>query len=219
MRSFKTAVVAIAALAATAAVADAKPGPPFIAHVHKLTPAMQQTMTGVSWKPGCPVGLDDLRVIRMRYRGFDAKAHMGMLIVNADVAEKTVRAFGKLYDARFPIRRMEPVDAYGGSDDASMAADNTSAFNCRKAVAAGTPSWSEHAYGKAIDVNPVENPYVFGREVLPPAGAAHLDRAAAKPGYAVAGGALVKAFAAAGWKWGGARKSNPDYQHFSTSGN
>ena len=100
-----------------------------------------------------------------------------------------------------------------------MAADNTSAFNCRKAVAAGTPSWSEHAYGEAIDVNPVENPYVFGGKVLPPAGSAHLDRSTEKPGYAVAGGVLVKAFAAAGWKWGGARKSNPDYQHFSTSGN
>jgi D-alanyl-D-alanine carboxypeptidase len=213
MRSFKTAVVAIAALAATAAVADAKPGPPFIAHVHKLTPAMQQTMTGVSWKPGCPVGLDDLRVIRMRYRGFDAKAHMGMLIVNADVAEKTVRAFGKLYDARFPIRRMEPVDAYGGSDDASMAADNTSAFNCR--FVGGTSRWSMHAFGAAIDVNPLENPYVRGSTVSPPAGRAYLDRSRERPGMAVRDGVLVRAFAAAGWKWGA---SFGDYQHFSTTG-
>jgi len=152
-------------------------------------------------------------------RRLGSARHRGELIVDKSVAHRVVDIFHTLYSMRFPIRAMLPVDHFGADDDASMAADNTSAFNCRKAVAAGTPSWSEHAYGKAIDVNPVENPYVFGREVLPPAGAAHLDRAAAKPGYAVAGGALVKAFAAAGWKWGGARKSNPDYQHFSTSGN
>jgi len=172
-----------------------------------------------SWRSGCPVGPEQLSRLTLTYWGFDARAHEGTLIVHRSVAQGLITVFQTLYRDRFPIRLLEPVDAYDGSDDASMAADNTSAFNCRKAVAAGTPSWSEHAYGKAIDVNPVENPYVFGREVLPPAGAAHLDRAAAKPGYAVAGGALVKAFAAAGWKWGGARKSNPDYQHFSTSGN
>jgi hypothetical protein len=211
MRSFlKTAVVAIAALAATAAVADAKPGPPFIAHVHKLTPAMQRTMTGVSWKPGCPVGLDDLRVIRMRYRGFDAKAHMGMLIVNADVADKTVRAFGKLYDARFPIRRMEPVDAYGGSDDASMAADNTSAFNCRP-ITGTTDRWSNQ---RAIDINTIENPYVKGTTVLPPAGAEFLDRADVRPGMIVAGDVVTAAFAAEGFGWGGDYTSLKDYQHF-----
>ena len=213
MRSFKTAVVAIAALAATAAVADAKPGPPFIAHVHKLTPAMQQTMTGVSWKPGCPVGLDDLRVIRMRYRGFDAKPHMGMLIVNADVAEKTVRAFGKLYDARFPIRRMEPVDAYGGSDDASMAADNTSAFNCRP-ITGTTDRWSNHSYGRAIDINTIENPYVKGTTVLPTAGAEFLDRTDVRPGMIVAGDVVTAAFAAEGFGWGGDYTSLKDYQHF-----
>jgi hypothetical protein len=135
------------------------------------------------------------------------------------VAAGLITVFETLYRERFPIRLLQPVDAYDGSDDASMAADNTSGFNCRRAVAAGPPAWSEHAYGKAIDVNPVENPYVFGGTVLPPAGAAHLDRATEKPGYAVAGGVLVTAFAAAGWKWGGARRSNPDYQHFSTSGN
>ena len=98
-----------------------------------------------------------------------------------------------------------------------MAADNTSAFNCRYAVASGPRRWSVHAYGQAIDVNPVENPYVFGRRVLPPAGRWYLDRAASRPGMAVAGGALVQAFAAVGWGWGG-RWSPPDYQHFSATG-
>jgi hypothetical protein len=172
-----------------------------------------------SWRAGCPVGPDQLSVLTLSHWGFDNEPHVGTLIAHRSVAAGLVTVFQTLYNERFPIRLLEPVDRYDGSDDASMAADNTSAFNCRKAVAEGTPSWSEHAFGRAIDVNPVENPYVFGARVLPPAGRAHLDRTAYRPGYAVAGGVLVAAFAQAGWKWGGARRSNPDYQHFSTSGN
>jgi len=172
-----------------------------------------------SWRAGCPVGPEQLSRLTLSHWGFDGRPHVGTLIVHRSVAAGVITVFGTLYRERFPIRLLQPVDAYEGSDDASMAADNTSGFNCRRAVASGTPAWSEHAYGKAIDVNPVENPYLFGGKVLPPAGSAHLDRSAEQPGYAVAGGVLVKAFAAAGWKWGGAHKSNPDYQHFSTSGN
>jgi hypothetical protein len=110
---------------------------------------------------------------------------------------------------------MRPVDAYRGSDDASMAADNTSAFNCRAAVAPGPKRWSVHAYGRAIDVNPVENPYLEGGRVLPPAGRAFADRLRRRMGMAE--GALVRAFATVGWGWGG-RWSAPDYQHFSADG-
>ena len=106
-----------------------------------------------------------------------ASRHTGSLVVNAAVVPAVEQIFARLYAARFPIRRMEPVDAYGGSDDRSMAADNTSAFNCRYAVATGPKRWSVHAYGEAIDVNPVENPYLEAGEVLPPAGRAYLDRA------------------------------------------
>jgi hypothetical protein len=221
MQKLARAVVAVAGLgvallAGTTAV-DAKPPtgaePPFVAQVHELTPAMKRTMTGVSWKPGCPVALEELRMIRMRYWGFDAKAHKGILIVNDDIADKTVRAFGKLYDARFPIRRMEPVDAYGGSDDASMAADNTSAFNCRP-ITGTTDRWSNHSYGRAIDINTIENPYVKGSTVLPPAGAEFLDRADVRPGMIVRGDVATTAFAAEGFGWGGDYTSLKDYQHF-----
>ena len=98
-----------------------------------------------------------------------------------------------------------------------MAADNTSAFNCRPAVSSGPRRWSVHAYGRAVDVNPVENPYLLGGRVLPPAGARFLDRDAYRRGMAVRGGGLVDAFAAAGWGWGGVW-SSPDYQHFSANG-
>ena len=113
---------------------------------------------------------------------------------------------------------LTPVDAFHGSDEKSMAADNTSGFNCRYAVANGPPTWSMHAYGDAIDVNTVENPYIEpGRSVQPPAGLAFADRADRRPGIAYPGGALVDAFAAIGWGWGG-YWTGPDYQHFSTNG-
>ena len=98
-----------------------------------------------------------------------------------------------------------------------MAADNTSGFNCRYAVAPGPPQWSAHAYGDAIDVNTVENPYVEGGDVQPPAGTAFTNRSDLRPGMAFYGGELVSAFAAVGWQWGG-RWSDPDYQHFSSTG-
>jgi len=171
-----------------------------------------------SWRGGCPVAPADLRRLELTFWGFDNQAHSGVLVVHADQADTITGVFRRLYDRRFPIRRMEPIDAYGGSDDASIAADNTSAFNCRNAVASGPPQWSAHAYGRAIDINPVENPYILEGTVLPPAGAQYLDRSNVRPGMAVRGGELVAAFAAAGWSWGGVW-ANPDYQHFSALGN
>src|SRR5205085_5200051 len=102
-----------------------------------------------------------LRRIRLSYIGFDGRRHLGELVVNARVASQATTVFRTLYRARFPIRRIRSIDAYRGNDDRSAAADNTSGFNCRRAVSGGTPSWSMHAYGEAIDVNDVENPYVF----------------------------------------------------------
>jgi hypothetical protein len=127
-----------------------------------------------SWRPGCPVGPEDLRRITVPFVGFDGTEHTGVLVVAADWAEPLIGVFRQLHDAGYPIERMEPVDAYGGSDDASMAVDNTSAFNCRP-VTGGT-GWSRHAYGTAIDLNPRENPYLLGDQVLPPEGRAFVDR-------------------------------------------
>jgi len=171
-----------------------------------------------SWRTGCPVPPDGLRLLRVSHWGFDDLPHVGSIVVAVSVTDAVLELFRTLYDQRFPIRRMEPVDAYGGDDDASMAADNTSGFNCRPAVAAGPPQWSNHAYGLAIDVNPVENPYILGGQVLPPGGAAFLDRSVYRPGMAVAGGVLTSAFAAVGWSWGGLWDGSPDYQHFSATG-
>ena len=170
-----------------------------------------------SWHSGCPVAPEDLRILTMSYWGFDDRSHTGSMVVHATVAQPVLTVFRQLYDRRFPIRRMEPIDAFGGRDDASIAADNTSAFNCRNVVAAGPPRWSVHAYGQAIDVNPVENPYLEGGRILPPAGAAYVDRTDVRPGMAGRGSELNAAFAAVGWSWGGGWAS-PDYQHFSATG-
>ncbi|MEQ4305908.1 M15 family metallopeptidase [Plantactinospora sp. B6F1] len=173
---------------------------------------------GASWRPGCPVGPEQLRRIRLGYWDFDGRPRVGTIVVHRSVAAEVVEIFATLYRERFPIRRLQPVDAYAGSDDRSMADDNTSGFNCRRAVTTGAEKWSAHAYGKAIDVNPAENPYLIGGRVLPPAGVAYRDRSGYRPGMAVRGGVLVEAFAAAGWQWGGGWRS-PDYQHFTrTSG-
>jgi hypothetical protein len=173
---------------------------------------------GASWHPGCPVAPAELRLVRVPYWGFDGSRHAGALVVRDTVAARVVSVFERLYRERFPIRRIAPAAAFGGSDDRSMAADNTSAFNCRYAVATGPRRWSVHAYGEAVDVNPRENPYLERGRVLPPAGRWFLDRSARRRGMAFAGGALVTAFDDAGWRWGGRWQASPDYQHFSAYG-
>lgn len=164
------------------------------------------------------MGPDQLRRLALTYWGFDGRSHRGAIVVNAAVANDVVTIFRTLYAERFPLRQVVPVDAYGGSDDAAAAADDTSGFNCRYAVAPGPPQWSEHAYGEAIDVNDVENPYVEGATVIPPAGVAYTNRSRLRPGMATPGGPLVMAFAAVGWQWGGRWTASPDYQHFSKTG-
>lgn len=171
---------------------------------------------GSSHRPGCPTAVSDLRLVQLTYLGFDGAPHQGELVVHRAHAAALVAVFRRLYEARFPVQRMVTVDRYGGDDDRSMEANNTSAYNCR-AVAGGT-GWSEHAYGTALDVNPVQNPYVRGTTVEPAAGRAYLDRSDVRPGMVVPGDVVVRAFAAAGWEWGGDFRTLKDYQHFSASG-
>jgi hypothetical protein len=188
--------------------------PPFVARVERVT----ASDLPYSWHSGCPVRPSQLRRVHLSFIGFDSERHLGALVVNARVVPQVTVVFRTLYRARFPIRRMQPIDAYRGNDDRSAAADNTSGFNCRNAVASGPKSWSMHAYGEAIDVNDLENPYLLGSRVIPPAGKAYLDRTNVRPGMAVDGGVLVRAFASVGWGWGGHFAGTPDYQHFSTNG-
>ena len=188
--------------------------PPFVARVEQVTRADLRW----SWHPGCPVAPSRLRRVRLSYVGFDGQTHQGELVVNQAVTQEVIEVFRRLYNVRFPIHSMQPVDVFHGSDERSMAADNTSSFNCRAAVTTGPKSWSMHAYGEAIDVNTVENPYIENGRVLPSSGAPFVDRTNVRPGMAIEGGPLVSSFGSAGWGWGGRWRGSPDYQHFSTNG-
>jgi hypothetical protein len=193
--------------------------PPFHAQVAPLTGAQRAAMTPTVWRPGCPVALSDLRRLTLTYVGFDGRAHRGALVVNRSVATPVAQAFAQLYAARYPIRRMLPIEAYGGSDFRSIEADNTSSFNCRSAT--GSSSWSEHAYGRAIDIDPIENPYVAGDGTTSHAASRpYVDRARVRtrPGVIAEGGAVLRAFARIGWGWGGRWSGAHDYQHVSGSG-
>ena len=168
-----------------------------------------------SWRAGCPVPLADLRYLTLTYRGFDGADHTGELVVAASVADAVLATFKELYQDGYPIASMRLVDDFGGDDDASMAANNTSAFNCRPITGGG--GFSEHSFGTAIDVNPVQNPYVSGSTVLPAAGRPFVDRPLV-PGVIHDGDPVVQAFAAHGMRWGGDWRGPIDYQHFSVSG-
>ena len=140
------------------------------------------------------------------------------MVVNASVVAAVIRVFANLYARHFPLHSMVPESAFGGRDPASMAADNTSGFNCRYAVATGPKQWSVHAYGEAIDVNPVQNPYVFNGVAQPVNAKSYVSRGDVRPGMAEPGGVLNSAFASVGWLWGGRWSASPDYQHFSSTG-
>jgi D-alanyl-D-alanine carboxypeptidase len=170
-----------------------------------------------SWRPGCPVGPVELRLLRVDHWGFDGRVHRGELVVHRTQAHRILGVLEQLFRSRYPIQRLRLVDAYRADDDRSMAANNTSGFNCRRV--AGSGSWSEHAFGRAVDLNPLPNPYMTrGGRVSPPAGRPYANRALRATGMIHAGDRVVRAFAAAGWRWGGSWSGSRDYQHFSATG-
>jgi hypothetical protein len=215
-----TAVITFAAallLLPAFGAAPARALPAFESSISPIGDTLRQRMIDSgSWKPGCPVAIEKLRLVKMTFFGFDGEAHTGRLVVHQAVATDVVTVFRKLYRNRFAIHRMRLIDAYGANDRRSMRADNTSAFNGR--FVAGTTTWSRHAYGKAIDISPVENPWVWGSDISPAAGAAFVNRSQHHKGMIHAGGLVVRAFAAIGWKWGGDWSPYKDYMHFSSNG-
>ncbi len=178
--------------------------------VHPVTAAE----LGDTWRPGCPAGPDELRRVELDYWGFDGQTHRGELVVHRDLTDEVIEVFAALHELRYPIERMRTVAAYpGGDDELSMRDNNTSAFNCRGIP--GSSSWSWHAYGRAIDVNPKLNPYVPAGGAYEPANAGPwVDRARTDPGMLHDGDPAVTAFTDRGWGWGGHWRSPLDYQHF-----
>jgi hypothetical protein len=175
------------------------------------------------WHQGCPVALSGLRLLTVRHWGFDGRAHTGRLVVNAGAADPLARVFGKLYRLHFPIRHLRLSDMYGPKRGRPRDGDVTASFDCRQAVPSpctggkGTGTWSMHAYGLAVDVNPVENPYVGCGQSRDPAARKFFDRSRHRRGMVTR--RAIQAFAAVGWGWGGAWAGDTkDYMHFSSNG-
>lgn len=178
-------------------------------------------MQGKSWHKGvgCPAR-DRLRLVKVPYLDFAGKSQLGELIIARNAAKDVIDAFAEVYwKGEFRIERMRLVHNYGGDDIRSMNDNNTSSFNCRRVT--GGRRLSEHSYGMAIDINPIQNPYVRRGFVSPAKGrpfARESMRRPGTPGVIVANDTVYKAFAKVGWSWGGHWKSLKDYQHFSKSG-
>jgi hypothetical protein len=175
--------------------------------------ALAARMYQHSWRQGCPTPIADLAHVRLSHYGYDGTVHEGELVVHKELAREVLAIFKALFDQRFPVEKMKLIEDYQGDDDASMADNNTSAFNCRYVV--GKPGvFSKHSHGRAIDINPRNNPMVVDGTVLPPAGSAFLDRNRKAPGILRTGDRVVREFTRRGWIWGGAWAPTKDYQHF-----
>ncbi len=193
-----------------ATVAPTTTAPSFSSATRRATEAD----LGASWRGGCPVSVEDLRWLDLTHWTDDGHSEIGSLVVHADHVDDVVAVFRLIFDAGFPIHSMQPITEFGGDDNASMRANNTSAFNCRE-IDGQLGVWSQHAYGGAIDINPLVNPWVRGSSVDPPEGAPYVARDASIPGLIIEGDAVTDAFASIGWGWGGNWTSTLDYQHFS----
>jgi hypothetical protein len=191
------------------------PGGRFRSTIRPIGPAVRARM-GATWKPGCPVGLADLRYVTVSFRGFDGLPHTGELVVHERVAAGVVSVFARLYRARFPIEAMRLVTGADLEAHPTGDGNNTAAFVCR--AARKQTRWSAHAYGLAVDVDPFQNPYLRGDLVLPELASAYLNRSWARPGMIRRGDVVTTAFAAIGWTWGGTWRSPTDLMHFSATG-
>lgn len=188
--------------------------------ISPISPEIKQRMVkGNSWREGCPVSLNDLRYLRLTHINFSGKEMMGEIIVHKEVSAEVAEIFATLYDVGYPIKKMRLVSDYKGSDWQSIESDNTSAFNCRAAT--GSKKWSKHSYGKAIDINPIENPYISRKGYIShKASETYKKRLHQKSSYAdkavlLKNDKAVQIFKKYGWKWGGDWSGVKDYQHFS----
>ena len=197
--------------------------PPFHASIRPLSPSLRTELTGPHWHQGCPVQLSQLRLLTVTHWGFDGHVHTGQLVVNERAAAPLSRVFRRLYELRFPIRHLLLADSYGPVRSQPADGDISGSFECRQAVPSpctggtGTGSWSEHAYGEAVDLNPAENPYVGCGRTRDSEDAPYLDRSRLRRGMVTP--AVVAAFRSVGWGWGGSWSgSTKDYMHFSATG-
>jgi hypothetical protein len=218
-----TRLLAVPILVLALVPLQTSPPQAFESSVRPLPAPLRAQLTGRFWRPGCPVSLSQLRLLTVSHWGFDRQSHEGQLVVNRDVAAPLVGVFRRLYSLRFPIRHMRFADMYGPERARPKDGDVSGSFECRQAVpspctgGSGTGSWSNHAYGYAIDLNPVENPYVGCGMTRDPTSLKYVDRSPLRRGMVTP--AVVRAFRSIGWGWGGSWTGDTkDYMHFSVNG-
>lgn len=187
--------------------------PQFVSSKATLSPELQQKMQESTWREGCPVPLEDLRIMTLSHYTMDGSITRGQIIVHNDVTRDIKRIFRAAFEAKFPIYKMRPVHEYDGSDDRSVEDNNTSAFNCRS-ITGKKGVFSKHSYGRAIDINPLLNPYVKGKTIIPREGKPYLNRKKTVPGMLLPKSSVTQDFLKKGWEWGGDWTSLKDYQHF-----
>lgn len=197
----------------------------FSSSIQPLPPPLRAELNGSHWRAGCPAPLAQLRLLTVTHRGFDGESHIGQLVVDETAAAPLARVFKQLYILNFPIRHLLLSDSYGPKSAQPTDGDVSGSFECRQAVpspcsqgtSTGTGTWSNHAYGLAVDLNPVENPYVGCSRTRQRSSLPYLDRSRLRPGMVTP--AVVRAFRSIGWGWGGAwTGSTRDYMHFSANG-
>jgi len=191
-----------------------------LSQILPITSTIKQRMIqGNSYRRGCPVPLKDLRYLRLKYLDFRGETAIGEMIVHKDVSHEVIEIFDALYAIGYPIHKMKLVSDYKGSDWQSIEADNTSAFNCRNAT--GSKKWSKHSYGKAIDLNSIENPYISRKGYISHKASqkyrkrVHKNSTYADKAVLLKHDKATKIFKKYGWKWGGDWSGVKDYQHFS----
>jgi hypothetical protein len=194
---------------------------PFQSGIRPLAPVERSQLRAEFWHAGCPVGLSSLRVLTVSYWDFAGEVQTGQLVVNRRAAAPLAKVFRQLYRLHFPIRHLSFADTYGPKSGRPRDGDISGSFECRRAVpspcGSGTGNWSQHAYGLAVDLNPIENPYTGCGRTREPASVPYLNRSRIRPGMVTA--AVVRAFRSIGWGWGGTwAGSTKDYMHFSSTG-
>ena len=195
----------------------------FHTSIQPLPAPVRAELNGRYWHAGCPVALSQLRLLTVTHWGFDGRTHVGQLVVRDTAAAPLGRVFARLYALHFPIRHMRLSDGYGPAASQPADGDVTASFECRQAVPSpctggtGTGSWSEHAYGEAVDLNPVENPYVGCGMTRDRTALSYLDRSRVRAGMVTP--QVIQIFSDIGWGWGGSwTGSTKDYMHFSATG-
>jgi D-alanyl-D-alanine carboxypeptidase len=206
-----------------ALLALGQPAQRYESSIEPLPAPLKARLQPASWRPGCPVALSDLRLLTVSHWGWDGRVREGQLVVHEDAAQALATVFRRLHALRFPIRHMRLDDMYGQRRERPADGDVTGSFRCRQSVPSpcvgGSRSgrWSNHAYGLAIDVNPVENPYVGCGRVRDRTSRPYVNRSRLRKGMVTP--AVVHAFAAVGWEWGGSwTGQTKDYMHFSHNG-